>query len=937
MSLSFPSILTGLYFMAVVLVFSIFAAVPARDGVPVGPVRFSTYIGGTGTDAGWDVALDSRGAPAMVGFTDSAALGPDLAGQHAGGSGHDGFAARFDADGQLIYLTYVGGTADDKALGCAFLGEDLLVVGRTASPDFRVTSASAFQPVYGGGARDAFLVRLSADGEIVYSTFLGGAAEDSACALVVEGNVVTICGHTESRAASFPVTGDAYQRENRGLSDIFLTRLDLSRTGGDQLLYSTFIGGSGHEVAQSEWPADGLKESLPRLALSPDGAYVIGGRTGSTDFPVSPGAFQSMKQINMDGVVFKLDPRLPGAAQRLYSTYLGGSSATINDSVNAVAVEADGTIVVAGHTGSTNLPQTLGAFRDRFQGGANDGFVARIVPDASLPATEQLLYLTYLGGARGGNGYDYITGIVVHAPGDVTVLGSTGATDFPTTPGAYQHEALGWPDAGDSSFTLTRLRLDRTLPPDEQLIYSTLVGGCCGELNSIGFAADAAGGVYFCGLTDSPDYPMAAAYQDTNAGGNDATLTRFDLRVPEASFNWTNERDARCVVVGTLFSFDASASSSPAGTEICEYAWSFGDGAEATGPRVDHIYTEPGRYAVTLRVTIDAGLVRTTSQSVCVQCASTVDPWNPADIGPVAHPGAAALAAIDQTPGEMQELMLCAGGWGLASPGDEVFFANQAIPGDRDFTLTARFSGLEDALASAEVGLMVRGGLDPWDPRAPFGAAALRITGTTPELQRGRVRMRFRASAGGDLDGENEQSLPGSGIAIVESWLRLERRGALVTTSSSLDGASWIELGQAEVELQGTVLAGFYGAARDPKTLGTTFRPLRASVLIGIEGPGAYFHRGDPNSSGTTDISDGITIFGFLFLGNPAALGCLESADTNNDGKLDISDGIYLLSWLFTGGPEPVDPGPTGRPCGVDPDETGSPGDFGCVEYPPCQ
>jgi hypothetical protein len=98
----------------------------------------------------------------------------------------------------------------------------------------------------------------------------------------------------------------------------------------------------------------------------------------------------------------------------------------------------------------------------------------------------------------------------------------------------------------------------------------------------------------------------------------------------------------------------------------------------------------------------------------------------------------------------------------------------------------------------------------------------------------------------------------------------------------------------------------------------------------------ARFHRGDPNTSGTTDISDGISIFGFLFLGNPATLSCKESADTNNDGTIDISDGINLLNWLFLGGTEPAPPGPTEAPCGLDPDPADSPGDLGCVEYPPC-
>jgi hypothetical protein len=97
------------------------------------------------------------------------------------------------------------------------------------------------------------------------------------------------------------------------------------------------------------------------------------------------------------------------------------------------------------------------------------------------------------------------------------------------------------------------------------------------------------------------------------------------------------------------------------------------------------------------------------------------------------------------------------------------------------------------------------------------------------------------------------------------------------------------------------------------------------------------FHRGDPNGSGTTDISDAITTFGYLFLAVPVALSCKESADSNSDAAVDISDGVYLLSWLFTGGPVPATPGPTETPCGFDPDPAGSAGDLGCGVYVPCQ
>lgn len=99
---------------------------------------------------------------------------------------------------------------------------------------------------------------------------------------------------------------------------------------------------------------------------------------------------------------------------------------------------------------------------------------------------------------------------------------------------------------------------------------------------------------------------------------------------------------------------------------------------------------------------------------------------------------------------------------------------------------------------------------------------------------------------------------------------------------------------------------------------------------------GTPFHRGDPNASGTADISDAITTFCFLFLGDVAP-SCNESADANNDGSIDVSDGVYLLTWIFAGGPEPPEPGPPGSPCGLDPDPPASAGDLGCESYGRCE
>jgi hypothetical protein len=100
-------------------------------------------------------------------------------------------------------------------------------------------------------------------------------------------------------------------------------------------------------------------------------------------------------------------------------------------------------------------------------------------------------------------------------------------------------------------------------------------------------------------------------------------------------------------------------------------------------------------------------------------------------------------------------------------------------------------------------------------------------------------------------------------------------------------------------------------------------------------GPDSLFHRGDPDASGSIDITDGFFVLDYLFLGGPAP-SCLESADAQGDGLIDLSDAVAILTYLFLGGEPPASPGPPPGACGPDPDVPGSPGDLGCGEYDRC-
>ena len=120
------------------------------------------------------------------------------------------------------------------------------------------------------------------------------------------------------------------------------------------------------------------------------------------------------------------------------------------------------------------------------------------------------------------------------------------------------------------------------------------------------------------------------------------------------------------------------------------------------------------------------------------------------------------------------------------------------------------------------------------------------------------------------------------------------------------------------------------------EAVGTNAYTLAISYFDGTVGDRTRFHRGDPNGTGSIDITDGIFIFNFLFLGE-AAPTCRESADWNNDGGVDITDGIAVLNYLFVGSAAPAAPGPPSAPCGLDPDPQGSDNDLGCSEYTSCE
>ena len=317
---------------------------------------------------------------------------------------------------------------------------------------------------------------------LVYSTFVGGSTYEVGYGLAVDasGNAY-VTGITSS--PDFPVTPGAFDTSYSGI-DAFVAKLNPT---GTALAYATFLGGSSAE--------QGLA-----IAVDLAGNVYVAGMTWSTDFPTTPGAPDSSFNGGVDGFVAKLDAT---GATLMSGTYLGGSG---EDDPFALAVDASGSVVVAGRTDSGNFPATPGAFDTSFNGWT-DGFVARLNAAGTL-----FTYVTFLGGWS----IDYVAGVAIDSGGQAVVAGRTDSFDFPATAGAYDPS---YNDNGDAFIT----KLTAT---GSALGFSTFLGGT-GQDEAWGFTIDSSGALYVCGDTVSNDFPATPGSFDTTfAGGGDAFVAK---------------------------------------------------------------------------------------------------------------------------------------------------------------------------------------------------------------------------------------------------------------------------------------------------------------------------------------------------------------------------------------------------------------------------
>ncbi len=411
-----------------------------------GRLVYSTYLGGSGSVVGLGIAVDGAGNAYVTGDTPSLTFPTMHAFQPAyGGGSLDAFVAKLDAQGALMYGTYVGGKAQDYGIGIAVDGlGDAYVTGHTSSVDF--PTRDALQPAFGGGhgpgvingvpAGDAFVLKLGPDGNsLIYSAYLGGRNDDQGNGIAVDAvGSAYVTGTTAS--PNFPLRHAAQNLYRGGPFDAFVVKLT---PAGDALEYSTYLGGRGTESGNG-------------IAVDTTGNAYVAGYTNSADFPTS-GALQasyaggSSAATAGDAFVTKLNAAGDGL---LYSTYLGGNSF---DVAYSIAIDNVGNAYATGFTDSPRFP-TRHALQPRYAGSRaepGDAFVSILNPIGS-----DLVFSTYLG----GRGQDYGWSIAADGAGSAYVTGFTDSPNFPLTHALQAHYRGGHSSASGDAF-VTKIGVGR--------------------------------------------------------------------------------------------------------------------------------------------------------------------------------------------------------------------------------------------------------------------------------------------------------------------------------------------------------------------------------------------------------------------------------------------------------------------------------------------
>ena len=445
---------------------------------------FSTYMGGSIEDWGFDIAVDSDSNVFVAGMTYSSDFPTEnpLIDTITGSS--DVFITKLKATGDsLIYSTYLGGDGFDFGLSLTIDSDsNAYLTGVTYAADF--PTESPLQETYGGSG-DAFVVRLNSTGDsLIFSTYLGGDSYDSGEDIILDDNGnIYVTGGTDSQ--DFPTENPLFS--NQLFRDAFISKII---PDGSAFVFSTYLGGEKSDFGKA-------------LGLDSDTNIIIMGSTVSENFPTFR-AYQANRVGLYDAFITRINA---SATELIYSTYLGGED---DDWPVDLKVDADGYVYFTGYTNSIGFPKKFPYQNTNM--GLGDAFVTKL--DSSGAS---LVFSTYIGGSDN----DYSQGIAVDDNREIYISGSTLSDDFPIKRELQTYR-------GDNDAFLLKLNINGSL-----LYYSTYLGGT-GSDGANCIAIDNSDNVYLAGSTSSIDFPTENPYCDTLTGIKDVFVAKiFDDCVDE--------------------------------------------------------------------------------------------------------------------------------------------------------------------------------------------------------------------------------------------------------------------------------------------------------------------------------------------------------------------------------------------------------------------
>ena len=472
---------------------------PGKDYI-IDPLIYSTYLGGSENDQSHGLEVDRSGCAYLVSHSGGGGF-PTTPGAYSTDSHLGAYVTKMASNGSSIeYSTFLG-TVHNYECDIHVKDGFAYVTGTTKSDDFPTTSGAFQRDIAGNdGWRDLFVTKLDRTGSsLVYSTLMGGSQKDQSFDICLDsGSNAVVCGRTHS--SDFNVTPDAMDGTLSGSRDGFILKLN---SDGSDLLYSSYIGGSGEDEAL-------------RCHVDENGHIFVTGWTLSQNFPVTSEAYDTEYNWGQDVFLTKLDPGL----DPIYSTYLGGNG---HETVYGLDVDGNGNVFLSGETGSSEFPTTSSALSDSLKG-TGDIFLSQVSSDGS-----KLLYSSYIG----GYGSDGEAMVRIDGGSKLIICGYTTSNDFPLTPDAYD-------DVMVYHGKVCLMVLNRS---DMSLMYSTLFGGSNID-HPHSMAVLNGTDIFFTGLTQSNDYPTTedAFSNVTNGGYCDSFVTRFRIPgPPHPPINLTGE------------------------------------------------------------------------------------------------------------------------------------------------------------------------------------------------------------------------------------------------------------------------------------------------------------------------------------------------------------------------------------------------------------